>query len=169
MTTGSLCCSIFMLANNAIYACYTPICRYSKVAANISIVFWNIMPWIAVGSVYGFSGPTAESLVWLAVLMLPPTISREIVFDWKDRDGDDVFYFFYHNSRLLPPATTRYVTEYFSGDRSGIQPAVHLELSHVANEPPSVMVQFLLDNDYDLWGMTAKQLLEYLEHGVDWE
>ena len=88
MTTGSLCCSIFMLANNALYACYTPICRYSKVAANISIVFWNIMPWIAVGSVYGFSGPSAESLIWPALFMLPPTIAREIVFDWKDRDGD---------------------------------------------------------------------------------
>lgn len=86
--TGSLECLVFMSMNNLIFACYTPLCRYSKIAANASIVYWNIMPWIAAPIVFGTGEVGVATALLPALFMLPPTVAREIVFDWKDHDGD---------------------------------------------------------------------------------
>ena len=87
--------------------------------------------------------------------------------DDGDRDGDDVFYFFYE-SQSRPPVTAGYLTEYFR-DSHDVEPVLHLDLLHPADKPPAVWVQFRVDSDYESTGMTVRQLLEYLEHGVDWE
>ena len=86
-------------------------------------------------------------------------------------DGDGMAMSLLLLSQQRPAAAShdRYVTEYFRHDHTWHQPVVHLELFHRRRRAARRVVQFLLDNDYDLWGMTAKQLLEYLEHGVDWE
>lgn len=96
--TGSAECVAFMAANNVAFACYTPLCRYSKIAANASIVYWNVMPWAVVpvalagvADLAGGSGTAAAGIsaaLWPALFMVPTTIAREIVFDWKDQKGD---------------------------------------------------------------------------------
>ena len=68
---------------------YTPICRLSKIGANFSIMYWNVMPYLAAPVALGLTNladPTAALVP--ALLMIPPTLCREIVFDWKDREGD---------------------------------------------------------------------------------
>ena len=59
-----------MAANNVAFACYTPLCRYSKIAANASIVYWNVMPWAVVpvalagvADVAGGTGPDGRSVM----------------------------------------------------------------------------------------------------------
>lgn len=84
---------------------------------------------------------------------------------------EDVFdgtYYFY-STHWQPPVKSLYLTDDFRGDDT-LKPVVHLELfEHDPDEPTTVWVEFRLDSDYESTGMTVRQLLEYLEHGVDWE
>ena len=87
-------------------------------------------------------------------------------------DGDNyvgrLVYFFYNGEGPLP-VTGRYQAKFIHEDVPNVEPVVHLDLDHPADELPSVLVQFRLDNEYASNDMTGQQLLEYLEHGVGWE
>ena len=88
--------------------------------------------------------------------------------DDGERYGDRESYWFY-NAQSRPPVKGHYVEQYFRHDEPGIYPVVHLDLFHPDDKEPAVWVQFRLDTEYNSHGMTATELLEYLEHGVDWE
>ena len=85
-------------------------------------------------------------------------------------DGKSVYYDFY-SSQFRPPVTHLYLEEYFRAESvRDIRPDVHLTCSHTTDKPPTVGVQFLLEGHHgEGWGMKVEELLEYLEHGVDWE
>ena len=87
-------------------------------------------------------------------------------------DGDNydgrLVYFFYNGEGPLP-VTGRYQAKFIRDDVPNMEPVVHLDLDHPADELPTVLVQFRLDNEYASNDMTGQQLLEYLEHGVGWE
>eukprot|EP00941_MAST-03F_sp_MAST-3F-sp1_P001691 g1691.t1 len=87
--TGSPEALAFMTLNNAAFAFYTPLCRKSKIVANGSIMYWNVMPWIVVPATFGMVSTVGTVDIMLpALFMLPATYVRETVFDWKDVNGD---------------------------------------------------------------------------------
>lgn len=81
-------------------------------------------------------------------------------------DGIDDSLFFY-SAHFQPPVKRE--SALFRDDHT-LEPVVHLELFGADHdELPTMWVQFRLDSDHDSTVMTKRELLEYLEHGVDWE